>query len=273
MKKISNQKFEGERPLFNQSDLVLDQIEIGAGESSLKRAVNVEVLNSYANGKYPLWMSKNVLVKNTTFGTDARASVWYTSDVTFEDSKIIGPKIFRDGSNVTVRRSELDALHSFWDVDGIVIEDVKLTGEYQFLHSKNIEVDRLTMDGNYSFQHTKNVVVRNSKLHAKDLFWNTEDVTVYDSEISGEYLGWYSKNLKLVNCKITGTQPLCYAENLVLENCEMIDCDLSFEESDVDATVVSEIMSVKNPQSGVIRSKGIVTLIDEFDTKVKFETI
>ena len=28
-------------------------------------------------------------------------------------------------------------------------------------------------------------------------------------------------------------RPLCYAKGLVLENCEMIDCDLSFEKSEV----------------------------------------
>ena len=53
----------------------------------------------------------------------------------------------------------------------------------------------------------------------------------------GEYLAWYSENLRLVRCKIIGTQPLCYAKNLVLEDCEMEGADLSFEYSEVTATV------------------------------------
>ena len=67
-----------------------------------------------------------------------------------------------------------------------------------------------------------------------------------------EYLAWYSKNLKLINCVIEGTQPLCYCEGLVLENCTMINCDLSFEYSEVNAKINGNVDSIKNPLKGYI---------------------
>lgn len=110
--------------------------------------------------------------------------------------------------------------------------------------------------------------MRNCELKTKDAFWHAKDVTVYDSVIAGEYLGWYSENLRLVRCKISGTQPLCYCKGLVLEDCETEGCDLSFEKSDVRATVKGNIVSVKNPISGYIRADSIgeIILDDEHKT-------
>lgn len=126
-------------------------------------------------------------------------------------------------------------------------------------------MDGLTLHGKYSFQYVENMVIRNSVLDTKDAFWHSRNVTVYDSVVKGEYLAWYSQSLRLVRCKIIGTQPLCYARDLVLEDCEMVDCDLSFEYSDVQATVRGEITSVKNPRSGRICAGSVgEVILDEF---------
>ena len=71
--------------------------------------------------------------------------------------------------------------------------------------------------------------------------------------IKGEYLAWYSDGLTLINCKIVGTQPLCYCRNLKLIDCEMVDTDLAFEKSQVEATVTTKVDSIKNPKSGRIQ--------------------
>jgi len=77
------------------------------------------------------------------------------------------------------------------------------------------------------------------------------------------------ENLRLVRCKIIGTQPFCYAKNLVLEDCEMVDCDLSFENTTVQATVKGEITSVKNPAGGSITADRIGEIIlDEYQWKL-----
>ena len=124
-----------------------------------------------------------------------------------------------------------------------------------FFHCSDIKIRNFKLKGNYSFQHAKNVEIWDSDLQSKDSLWETENVTVYNSFINGEYLAWHSKNLRLVNCRIGGTQPLCYADGLVLENCTFEpDADLAFEYSDVKATVLNDIPSVKNPRTGCIKA-------------------
>ena len=49
--------------------------------------------------------------------------------------------------------------------------------------------------------------------------------------------------------------------NVNLVNCTLKDTTLAFEYSSVDADINSTIDSVKNPNGGIIRSKGISELI------------
>ena len=78
-------------------------------------------------------------------------------------------------------------------------------------------------------------------------------------------VAWYSENVRLVRCKLIGTQPLCYCKGLILEDCTMEGCDLSFENSEVQATVTGSIDSVKNPHRGFIHADEIgEVIIDEY---------
>ena len=86
-------------------------------------------------------------------------------------------------------------------------------------------------------------------------------MVVKNSIVKGEYLAWYCDNVTFENCLISGTQPLCYCSNLRLIDCRMENTDLSFEKSDVDAMVLTEIDSVKNPRSGRIKAPSIGELI------------
>ena len=117
--------------------------------------------------------------------------------------------------------------------------------------------------GKYSFQYCENVVIEDCILDTKDAFWESKNIVVKNSVVKGEYLAWYSENLTLINCKIIGTQPLCYCKNLTLIDCTMEDTDLSFEYSDVEATVTGHIHSVKNPASGHILADSIGQVILE----------
>ena len=65
------------------------------------------------------------------------------------------------------------------------------------------------------------------------------------------------------NCRIIGTQPFCYCRNLVLQNCTMENCDLAFERSTVQASVIGNIDSVKNPLEGKIEADCIKEIIME----------
>jgi hypothetical protein len=107
----------------------------------------------------------------------------------------------------------------------------------------------------------RNCVIENSELDTKDAFWHAKNVTVRNSVVKGEYLAWYCENVTFENCTLIGTQPLCYCKNLRLINCKMIDCDLSFEKSSVDAEVTGHIDSVKNPECGRIIADSIGEII------------
>ncbi len=129
------------------------------------------------------------------------------------------------------------------------------------MDSKDIEINNLVFKGKYSFQYVEKANISNSYLDTKDAFWHSKNITVINSVIKGEYLGWFSEGLTLINCKIIGTQPLCYCKGLKLINCEMVDCDLSFEYSEVEADIKGHIDSIKNPKSGTITYDSVGEII------------
>ena len=97
-------------------------------------------------------------------------------------------------------------------------------------------------------------------------------MTVRDSVIKGEYLAWYCEDVTFERCRIIGTQPLCYCNNLTLIDCEMIDTDLSFEKSSVQATLTAPIVSIKNPLSGRITVPSVSEIIRE-DERYRGEVV
>ena len=109
----------------------------------------------------------------------------------------------------------------------------------------------------------KNAVIEDCELDTKDAFWHAENVTVRNCTVKGEYLAWYSKDLTLINCRIIGTQPLCYCKGLKLIDCEMIDTDLAFERSEVEATVTTPIVSIKNAYAGYIKAPAAELIRDD----------
>ena len=264
MEIIENKEFGGERPLFATHDLKLVNVTIHAGESALKECSNIEAVDCRFEGKYPFWHVDGFSIRNCLFTEGARAALWYSKGLHMADTLVEAPKMFREMNGVILEKVRIpDAQETLWHCRNINLHKVEVkNADYLFMHCDNIEISDYHQEGNYSFQYCNNVVIRNAVIHSKDAFWNTDNVTVIDSELHGEYLGWHSKNLRLINCRISGTQPLCYCENLVMENCTMEkDCDLAFEESTLDATVNSEITSVKNPTSGIIRAKGYGEII------------
>lgn len=280
MELIKDTEFGGERPLFASHDIKLENVTVHAGESALKECSNVEVDRCRFEGKYPFWHVDGFVVRNSVFTPGARAALWYSKNLVMEDTLVEAPKMFREMDGVKLVNVQIpDAQETLWHCRNVELENVEVkNADYLFMHSDNIKINNYRQDGNYSFQYCRNVEIRNAVINSKDAFWNTENVTVYDSEINGEYLGWHSKNLKLVNCRLSGTQPLCYAKGLVMENCVMAeDCDLAFEESELDATVNSVITSVKNPTTGVIRAKGYGEIIIDENIKTpadcKIETV
>lgn len=266
MNKIEQEFLTGERALFQGNNLEIYNTIFADGESPLKHSSDIELYNSMFKWKYPLWYSRNISMKNCTLFEMARAGIWYTSNVSAEDTVIEAPKNFRRADKIRLKNVTFpNAEETLWWCNDIELDNVAAKGNYFAMNSSNIKADNFTLVGNYSFDGCKNVEVANSKLISKDAFWNTDNVTVRNSFISGEYLGWNARNLTLIDCTIESLQGMCYIDNLVMKNCTLINTTLAFEYSKVDADIKGKIDSVLNPASGTIRAEHIGELIIQKD--------
>ncbi len=252
---IKEKLLTGERALFHLKDLEIVDCTFEDGESPLKESKNIHLINSSFKWKYPMWYSKDIILDNCELFETARSGIWYTTNITFNNSVIEAPKTFRRSKLITLNNVFMpNAQETFWACDGIVLNDVNAKGDYFGFNSSNIKINNFNLSGNYCFDGGKNIEIHNAKLLSKDSFWNCENVEVHDSYISGEYIGWNSKNVRFYNCTIESLQGFCYMKNVVLENCKLINTTLAFEYSEVEANINSSVDSVFNPTSGVIKA-------------------
>ena len=263
---ITGKQFDEERSLYNLTRAdVLDCVFAGPadGESVLKEARDVRLENCSFSLRYPLWHVEKFHMHDSKMDELTRAAIWYAQDGRITDSDLGGIKAVRECRNITIQNCTIDSTEFGWKCDGITLDDSAIRSEYLFLDSKNVRLDNVQMKGKYSFQYMENLTITNSNLDTKDAFWHSKNVTVIDSVVKGEYLGWFSEGLTLVNCRIIGTQPLCYCKGLKLVNCTMEGTDLAFEYSDVEATVLGHVDSIKNVRSGEITVDSVGEIIME----------
>lgn len=278
--KVQHEDLTGERALFRKSGLLIEDCYFHDGESPLKEGKNLKVKKCTFGYKYPLWYGKGHLVENSKFLEMARSGIWYTDDSTFQNCDIIAPKLFRRCSNIVLKNLHFhDAKETLWSCNKVSLRDIKVeNGDYFGKDSSNITVENLFIDGNYCFDGAKNIVVKDSVLHSKDAFWNCENVVLINCRIEGEYFAWNTKNIRLEHCHIVSHQGFCYMDNVSIVDSTIEDSDLIFEYcSNLDVSVRSKLLSVKNPTSGIIRSSGIEELIMNEDRIpggiVHFETL
>ncbi len=269
-KKVENGVFGEERALYGLNNAEVSGCSFDGpedGESALKECHDINVKSCFFNLRYPLWHAEKFVLNDCTFTDKSRAALWYDSFGTISDSNLLGIKALRECKDIIINDSKVVSPEFGWKTENISVNNSEIEAEYLFLNSSNLDIKSLKLKGKYSFQYTENVVITDSELDTKDCFWHAKNVTVKNSTIKGEYLAWFSDGLTLENCTIIGTQPLCYCTNLKLINCQMIDCDLSFEYSDVDATIIGSIDSVKNPRKGRIKADRIEKVILTQDSK------
>ena len=195
--------------------------------------------------------------------------------MTIEGSRLHGIKALRECADVRMRGCDVVSPEFGWSTRGIEMEATSAESEYFMMRSTGLRLRDVHFQGKYSFQYVEDAVIEDSELDTKDAFWHAKNVVVRNSLVRGEYLGWYSENLTFENCLIQGTQPLCYCTGLRLVNCQMVDCDLAFERSHVQATLTTHVDSVKNPLAGsriVLPSVGEVIRDIEGATGVVEET-
>ena len=264
---IIGKQFDAERSLYHlQSADITDCVFAGPadGESVLKEARDIRLENCSFSLRYPLWHVEKFRMHDSKMDELTRAAIWYAKDGVITDSDLHGIKAVRECENIQLTDCTVTSEEFGWKSQGITVSDSTLNAQYLFLDSKDVSLERVKMSGKYSFQYMENLTIRDCYLDTKDAFWHSKNVTVYNSVVKGEYLGWFSDGLTLIDCKISGTQPLCYCRNLKLVNCTMEDTDLAFEYSDVEASILGHVDSIKNPRSGeiVVDSVGEIILGD-----------
>ena len=266
MVKIISKTFDEERALYGSKDIYLEKCTFDGpadGESAMKESSNIEVVDSYFNLRYPFWHDTKVRIKDSEMTELCRAALWYSTDIEVENTKFHGIKALRECSDVIIRDSDIVSPEFGWSVHNITMTGSRAESEYFMMRSDNLRFENVEMKGKYSFQYIEDSEFVNCRFDTKDAFWHAKNVVVKDSVIKGEYLAWYCENVTFENCLIIGTQPLCYCKNLKLIDCRMQDADLAFEKSDVDATILSDVISIKNPKSGTIRVNSVQEIIND----------
>lgn len=256
MKIVENKTFDEERALYGSVDTVIRNCKFDGpadGESAVKECKNVEIEDSYLNLRYPLWHVDGLKISGSELTENCRAALWYSNDVEIKNTKLHGIKAARECGNVSVYDCDVISAEFGWFCKNLKMENVTVEGQYFILQSSQLQFKNVTLNGKYSLQYITDSVFEDCNFVTRGAFWHAKNIVVRNSVLQGEYLAWYSENVTFEHCKIIGTQPLCYCKGLKLIDCEMINTDLSFEKSEVEATLTAPILSIKNPLSGVIK--------------------
>ncbi len=266
MKVIENETYDMERALYGSCDITVRHCAFDGpadGESALKESRNIQVSDCFFNLRYPFWHDDVLKISDSEMTEFCRAALWYSNDIEIMDTKLHGIKALRECSRVKMQGCDVISPEFGWSVQNIEMKDCTVQGEYFMMRSDHLDFENITLKGKYSFQYIQDSVFENCNFDTKDAFWHAKNVTVRNSIVKGEYLAWYCENVTFENCKILGTQPLCYCKNLKLINCEMIDTDLCFEKSEVEATITTPVISIKNPLSGRIYVPSVEEIIHD----------
>ena len=259
-----NETFDEERALYGSSGARLISCRFDGpadGESALKESRHIQVKDSFFNLRYPFWHDRDLKIEGCELTELCRAALWYSEQIRISDSVLHGIKALRECADVKIERCDIVSPEFGWSVRGLEMKDSRAQGEYFMLRSDHLDFDNVKLQGKYSFQYITDSVFKNCNFDTKDAFWHAKNILVRDSVVKGEYLAWYSENVTFENCTIIGTQPLCYCRGLRLIGCRMLQTDLSFEKSQVDAEILNVIDSIKNPKSGRILVPGAGEII------------
>lgn len=255
MKTIEDKSFDAERAFYGSHELTVRHCAFDGpadGESAFKECGDISAEDCFFNLRYPFWHVHGLKITGSEMTELCRAALWYSDHVEICGTKIHGIKALRECENVSIRDCDIISPEFGWSTREINMKDTTAISEYFMMRAENLTFCNVHFAGKYSFQYIKNAVFDNCTFDTKDAFWHGENITVRNSTVKGEYLAWYSEGLILEHCRIIGTQPLCYCKNLKLVDCEMVDTDLAFEKSEVEATILTPVISIKNPRSGKI---------------------
>lgn len=261
---LENKIFDGERALYGSRELLVRSCAFDGpadGESALKECADIRVENSFFNLRYPFWHDHGLTITGSELTEQCRAALWYSDHMTIADTRLHGIKALRECSEAALQRCDIRSPEFGWFARHVRMEDCTAESEYFMMRAADLRFSQVRMKGKYSFQYIENAVLEHCELDTKDAFWHARNVVVRDSVVKGEYLAWYCENVTFERCRIIGTQPLCYCKGLRLVDCELVDADLAFERSEVEAVITTPVLSIKNPLSGQITVPAVGEII------------
>lgn len=265
---IAGKTFDEERALYGAENLLVKSCSFDGpadGESAFKEGRSLQAENCYFNLRYPFWHDRGLKIERCEMTGLCRAALWYSEDIEISDSRLHGIKALRECRRVKLSGCDILSPEFGWSVQDMQMNGSTVQGEYFMMRSAHLNFQNVHLSGKYSFQYIEDSVFENCCFDTKDAFWHAKNVTIKNCTVKGEYLAWYSENLTFINCKIIGAQPLCYCKNLRLTGCEMVDADLSFERSEVEATLTAPILSIKNPLAGHIEAPAVGEVIMDLE--------
>lgn len=255
MNTVTNRTFDKERAFYGQHDITVRRCKFDGpadGESAFKECRRITADDCFFNLRYPFWHNENLRIADSEMTELCRAALWYSRNIEITNTKLHGIKALRECGDVKIKGCDIISPEFGWSVSGSEMTDCTVKSEYFMMRSDSLKFANVQLNGKYSFQYVENSVFENCVFDTKDAFWHAKNVIVKNSVVKGEYLAWYCENVTFENCKIIGSQPLCYCKGLKLVSCEMTDTDLCFEKSEVEATITTPVISIKNPLSGHI---------------------
>lgn len=264
METITDITMDEERALYGSHGLRLKGCAFDGpadGESALKECRDIGVEDTFFNLRYPCWHVQGLTIASSEMTELCRAALWYSQDIQITGSKLHGIKALRECAQVRMKDCHIVSPEFGWSTRELEMVDCAAESEYFMMRAAGLHFSGVELKGKYSFQYIENGLFENCRFDTKDAFWHAKHVMVRNSVVKGEYLAWYCEDVTFDHCKIIGTQPLCYCKGLKLIDCEMEGTDLCFEKSEVEATITTPVISVKNPLSGHIRLPAVGEVI------------
>lgn len=275
MKTIENQTFDSERALYGSKELLVKSCSFDGpadGESAFKESSDIQAEDCYFNLRYPFWHDHRLAVSRSEMTALCRAALWYSDNITITDTKLHGIKALRECAQVKMKGCDIISPEFGWSVQNIEMENCTAESEYFMMRSTGLHFKKVSLKGKYSFQYIEDALFEDCIFDTKDAFWHAKNVVIRNSTVKGEYLAWYCENVTFEHCTIIGTQPLCYCKNLKLVDCELLEADLCFEKSEVEASITTPVISIKNPYAGHITVPSAAEIIQD-DPDAKGEII
>jgi hypothetical protein len=131
MEKIHQGVLTGERALFMAENLEIYDTVFMDGESPLKESASIRLDGCIFKWKYPVWYSRDIVIRNTTFLESARSGIWYTDNVSIESCTIDAPKTFRRCYGVQIKDTTMsNAGETLWNCTNVTLSGLSVKGDY-----------------------------------------------------------------------------------------------------------------------------------------------